>query len=133
MKYLITGAAGFIGFHLSKRLLGQGNSVVGIDNLNEYYTDLGGFDPARDVLSVDVWLDNPLLNNDVVLIDSPGIGSVSRQHEAITREEIFRADAVIYLFNSNQNPGCESKKSKKTDNVRNGCHKDTRCNGRINV
>jgi UDP-glucuronate 4-epimerase len=37
MKYLVTGAAGFIGFHLSKRLLGQGNSVVGIDNLNEYY------------------------------------------------------------------------------------------------
>jgi len=37
MKYLITGAAGFIGFHLSKRLLGQGNSVIGIDNLNEYY------------------------------------------------------------------------------------------------
>jgi len=37
MKYLITGAAGFIGFHLSKRLLEQGNGVVGIDNLNEYY------------------------------------------------------------------------------------------------
>jgi len=37
MKYLITGAAGFIGFHLSKRLLGQGNSVIGIDNLSEYY------------------------------------------------------------------------------------------------
>jgi UDP-glucuronate 4-epimerase len=37
MKYLITGAAGFIGFHFSKRLLGQGNSVFGIDNLNEYY------------------------------------------------------------------------------------------------
>ena len=37
MKYLITGAAGFIGFHLSKSLLGQGNSVIGIDNLNEYY------------------------------------------------------------------------------------------------
>ena len=37
MKYLITGAAGFIGFHLSKRMLGQGDSVIGIDNLNEYY------------------------------------------------------------------------------------------------
>jgi UDP-glucuronate 4-epimerase len=37
MKYLITGAAGFIGFHLSKRVLGQGDSVIGIDNLNEYY------------------------------------------------------------------------------------------------
>ena len=37
MKYLITGAAGFIGFHLSKRLLEQDNSIVGIDNLNDYY------------------------------------------------------------------------------------------------
>jgi len=37
MTYLITGAAGFIGFHLSKRLLVQGESVVGIDNLNDYY------------------------------------------------------------------------------------------------
>ncbi len=37
MKYLITGAAGFIGFHLSKRLLGQGKNVVGLDNLNDYY------------------------------------------------------------------------------------------------
>ena len=37
MTYLITGAAGFIGFHLSKHLLAQGKSVVGIDNLNEYY------------------------------------------------------------------------------------------------
>ncbi len=36
-KYLITGAAGFIGFHLSKRLLEDGNLVYGIDNLNDYY------------------------------------------------------------------------------------------------
>lgn len=35
--YLITGAAGFIGFHLSKKLLGQGCRVIGIDNLNDYY------------------------------------------------------------------------------------------------
>ncbi len=34
---LITGAAGFVGFHLSKYLLTQGVSVVGIDNLNDYY------------------------------------------------------------------------------------------------
>ena len=37
MKILITGAAGFIGFHLSKRLLGQSYEVIGIDNLNDYY------------------------------------------------------------------------------------------------
>ncbi len=37
MKILITGAAGFIGFSLARRLLGRGDSVVGIDNLNDYY------------------------------------------------------------------------------------------------
>jgi UDP-glucuronate 4-epimerase len=35
--YLITGAAGFIGFHLSKRLLAEGCKVIGLDNLNAYY------------------------------------------------------------------------------------------------
>jgi len=34
---LITGAAGFIGFHLSKKLLDQSYQVIGIDNLNDYY------------------------------------------------------------------------------------------------
>lgn len=37
MNILVTGAAGFIGFHLSKRLLAQNYHVIGIDNLNEYY------------------------------------------------------------------------------------------------
>src|SRR4030043_908549 len=36
-KILVTGAAGFIGFHLCKRLLEGGDEVVGIDNLNDYY------------------------------------------------------------------------------------------------
>jgi UDP-glucuronate 4-epimerase len=36
-RILVTGAAGFIGFHLSKRLLSEGKNVVGIDNLNTYY------------------------------------------------------------------------------------------------
>jgi len=35
--YLVTGAAGFIGFFLSKRLLEQGCQVIGIDNINDYY------------------------------------------------------------------------------------------------
>ncbi len=36
-KILVTGAAGFIGFHLCKRLLEKGSVVTGIDNLNDYY------------------------------------------------------------------------------------------------
>lgn len=36
-KVLITGAAGFIGFHLAKRLLTKGATVMGFDNLNDYY------------------------------------------------------------------------------------------------
>lgn len=36
-SYLITGSAGFIGFYLSKKLLGQGCSVIGVDNINDYY------------------------------------------------------------------------------------------------
>jgi len=35
--YLVTGAAGFIGFHLSKKLLEKGCRVIGIDNINDYY------------------------------------------------------------------------------------------------
>lgn len=37
MKILITGAAGFVGFHLSKAILEKGFEIVGIDNLNDYY------------------------------------------------------------------------------------------------
>lgn len=37
MKILVTGTAGFIGFHLAKRLLERGDTVVGIDNINDYY------------------------------------------------------------------------------------------------
>jgi len=37
LKILVTGVAGFIGFHLTKRLCAEGHHVIGIDNLNDYY------------------------------------------------------------------------------------------------
>ncbi|EKP0309685.1 NAD-dependent epimerase [Aeromonas veronii] len=37
MKYLVTGAAGFIGFHVAQTLCHEGHQVVGLDNLNDYY------------------------------------------------------------------------------------------------
>lgn len=38
MKILVTGAAGFIGFHLTKRLAAEGYTVIGLDNINDYYS-----------------------------------------------------------------------------------------------
>ena len=37
MKLLITGCAGFIGFHLAQKLLSEKNQVVGVDTVNNYY------------------------------------------------------------------------------------------------
>ncbi len=37
MKYLVTGAAGFIGYHVCRRLLNSGHEVTGVDNVNDYY------------------------------------------------------------------------------------------------
>jgi UDP-glucuronate 4-epimerase len=36
MKYLITGAAGFIGSSVAEKIIKQGDTVVGIDNINDY-------------------------------------------------------------------------------------------------
>ena len=44
MRILVTGAAGFIGFHLTLALLERDDEVVGVDNLNDYY------DPALKLL-----------------------------------------------------------------------------------
>ena len=61
MKILVTYCAGFIGFHLSKKLLQRGDDVIGIDSLNEYYDinlklnrlkELGVIDTKKDIALV---------------------------------------------------------------------------------
>ena len=50
MKICVTGSAGFIGFWLSRRLLAEGHTVIGIDNLNDYY-DVSLKESRLDILS----------------------------------------------------------------------------------
>lgn len=57
MKILVTGAAGFIGFHLTLALLGRDDEVVGIDNLNDYY------DPALKQLRLNEIAKHPKFSN----------------------------------------------------------------------
>lgn len=57
MKVLVTGAAGFIGFHLTLALLDRDNEVVGIDNLNAYY------DPTLKQARLDEIAKHPKLSN----------------------------------------------------------------------
>ena len=53
MKILVTGSAGFIGSALALRLLARGDTVIGIDNHNDYY------DPAIKEARLDRFIDNP--------------------------------------------------------------------------
>ena len=39
MNILITGCAGFIGYHLTKDLLEENHNIIGVDNLNDYYSE----------------------------------------------------------------------------------------------
>ncbi len=89
MSYLITGAAGFIGFHLAKTLLDKGQSVIGIDNLNDYYSvelkqarlsilqtyesfEFGHVDISDDK-ALDVFLDDKSFNKIIHLAAQAGV------------------------------------------------------------
>jgi len=83
MKVLVTGAAGFIGFHTAQRLLARGDTVVGLDCLNDYY---------------DVTLKEARLK---LLREEPGFSFVRLQLEDTPRvTELFateRFDRVVHL------------------------------------
>lgn len=80
MKVLVTGAAGFIGSHVSEALLARGDEVVGLDNFNDYYdpvrkranVERAGSYPAYRVVEGDV-RDEPLLAE---LFDREGFDKV---------------------------------------------------------
>ncbi|WP_292050704.1 MULTISPECIES: NAD-dependent epimerase/dehydratase family protein [unclassified Brevundimonas] len=72
---LVTGSAGFIGFHTTQRLLARGESVVGIDNLNSYY------DPALKQARLDILLRHPnYIHHTLDLSDREGVAALFARH-----------------------------------------------------
>jgi UDP-glucuronate 4-epimerase len=80
---LVTGAAGFIGFHVARRLLAEGHAVVGLDSINDYY------DPALKHARLDLLRAEPRFNFvQADLADRAAISALFAQH---------RFDRVIHL------------------------------------
>jgi UDP-glucuronate 4-epimerase len=72
---LVTGAAGFIGFHVAQRLLDSGRRVIGLDNLNTYY------DPALKQARLDVLLGRPGFSFEKLdLADGRGMKDLFARH-----------------------------------------------------
>ena len=83
MKILVTGAAGFIGFHVSKYLMNRGDQVVGLDNLNDYY------DPNLKLSRLNQLKENSLFSFvQLDVADKSGMEELFQSHQF---------DAVVHL------------------------------------
>jgi UDP-glucuronate 4-epimerase len=74
-EILVTGAAGFIGFHVSQHLLQAGHDVVGLDSINSYY------DPALKEARLAILKNDPRFSfRKIDLTDRPGVQGLFEQH-----------------------------------------------------
>lgn len=80
---LVTGSAGFIGYHVTKNLLERGDSVVGLDNLNDYYD-----------VSLKKTRNAELLHHDAFTFYEADITDVSRMHEIVKKHSF---DKICHL------------------------------------
>jgi len=78
MKYLVTGAAGFIGYNVCKVLLARGDEVVGLDNLNDYYDVQLKKDRLQQIRAMN---SNGFLSIEMDLADRTGIEKLFKEHE----------------------------------------------------
>ncbi|MBN4073780.1 MAG: capsular biosynthesis protein CpsI [Gammaproteobacteria bacterium] len=114
MKVLVTGAAGFIGFHVARYLLERGDEVVGLDNLNDYY------DVALKEARLDILKDyDSFLFYKLDLADREGISSLF-QKESFHRVINLAAQAGVRYSIENPNAYVDSNLVGFT-NILEGC------------
>ncbi len=90
MSVLVTGVAGFIGFHTAEALLGRGERVIGVDNLSDYY-DVG-LKRAR----LDKVADAPAFSfHRLDIADREAVGGLLQQHPDIDRVVHLAAQAGV--------------------------------------
>lgn len=98
MKVLITGTAGFIGFHLAEQMLKRGDEVVGLDNINNYYSTRLKYDRLKESGIAESLID---WNKEVVSLKYPSYRFIRMNLEdkpellALCARENF--DAIVHL------------------------------------
>lgn len=96
MKILVTGTAGFIGFHLAKQLLERGDEVIGVDNLNDYY------DVSLKQARLAQLLPHPNFTDvRLDIADKAGVEALFRQHQPQRVVNLAAQPGVRYSL---QNP-----------------------------
>jgi UDP-glucuronate 4-epimerase len=88
---LVTGAAGFIGFHVARQLLSEGRHILGLDNLNNYY------DPALKRSRLDLLREHAQFSFEQIdLADRPSIGELFAKHRFATVVHLAAQAGVRY-------------------------------------
>jgi UDP-glucuronate 4-epimerase len=100
MKYVVTGAAGFIGSHLTEALLADGHDVVAVDSFNDYYDpalkeeNAAGFDVSRlDLAEDDLSLDG--FDGVFHLAGQPGVRSFGTVFDDYVRRNLLATQRVF--------------------------------------